>query len=113
MSDRDSQREPRTAVLVRAVIAIPSRQEHIERRIRNLSLHGACVDHAGELTVGRTYRIEIGCAPAIGAEVMWMTDKLAGLRFATEIALDAARRPRSKLASAGGVRTGTGTDPYR
>ena len=70
----DPAREKRNSVIVRALVEAPGGAA-VERRVRNLSRSGACVEHAGELRDG-------------------ITDRLAGLRFADTIDLEEARKPR-------------------
>ncbi len=86
-------REKRNSVIVRAAVAFPGGLPN-ERRVRNLSRSGACVEHAGELAAGATVQLQMGTITDLAAEVMWVTERLAGLRFAEPIDLDEARKPR-------------------
>ncbi len=88
----NNERAKRSGVIIRADIDANGKQ--VERRVRNLSLTGACVDHSGELKVGERVRVAMGRLVDLDAEVMWATDKLAGIRFDDTIDLDAARAPR-------------------
>ena len=94
MSDiPDTVREKRNSVIVRAAVSVAGGAP-VERRVRNLSPSGACVEHDGELRDGATVQLHMGSLSDLSAEVMWVTDRLAGLRFAEPIDLDEARRPR-------------------
>ena len=89
----ESPREKRNSVIVRAAVAAPG-EAAVERRVRNLSRSGACVEHAGELSSGTVLLLQMGTLQDLPAEVVWATERLAGLRFAELIDLDEARRPR-------------------
>ncbi len=86
-------REKRNSVIVRAALSVPGGLQ-VERRIRNLSRSGACVEHEGDLQTGNTILLQMGSLCDLAAQVMWVTDRLAGLRFAEPIDLDEARKPR-------------------
>lgn len=86
-------REKRNSVIVRAAVTPPGGQP-TECRVRNLSRFGACVEHAGEFQPGTTVMLHMGALHDLYAEVMWVTDRLAGLRFAEPIDLEEARKPR-------------------
>ncbi len=102
----DSAREKRSGVIIRAIIDFGDRSA--ERRVRNLSEHGACIDNAGDLKEGQRLRVAMGRLDDLAAVVMWTTDKLAGLRFDDGIDLAEARAPRG----AGTVQTGWMKDMY-
>lgn len=89
----DPAREKRNSVIVRALVEAPGGAA-VERRVRNLSRSGACVEHAGELRDGMTVTLQIGTVQDLRGQVMWITDRLAGLRFADTIDLEEARKPR-------------------
>lgn len=94
------EREKRSGVIIRAAIDLGSRR--VERRVRNLSLSGACIDQEGELTAGQHIRLSMGRLDDLTAEVMWVKDRLAGLKFDRPIDLEAARASRGAgLAKAG------------
>lgn len=94
MSDiTDPVREKRNSVIVRAAVSFPGGMP-VERRVRNLSPSGACVEHDGELHNGATIQLHMGSLTDLSAQVMWVTDRLAGLHFAEPIDLDEARKPR-------------------
>ncbi|MFS0772601.1 PilZ domain-containing protein [Sphingomonas sp. 1P08PE] len=105
MSDVTSNDRPkRSGVIIRADVLAADRR--VERRVRNLSVTGACLDHGGELVVGQRVQVSMGRLQDMTAEVMWATDKLAGIRFDDQIDLDAARAPRG----AGRAQAGWMTD---
>ena len=89
-------REPRSTVIIRAVVT--HGDERSERRVRNLSTTGACVDAQGDLPEGATVTIEIGNARAVFADVVWVKSTMAGLRFRSALDLAAARKPRAPSA---------------
>lgn len=89
----ESQREKRNSVIVRAAVSLPGCPPN-ERRIRNLSRSGACVEQDGSLRTGMTILLHMGTLHELAAEVVWVTDSLAGIRFAESIDLDEARKPR-------------------
>ena len=89
----DPPREKRNSVIVRAAVSIPGGIA-VERRVRNLSRSGACVEHDGDLSSGTTLTLHMGTLQNLPAEVVWATERLAGLRFAELIDLDEARKPR-------------------
>ncbi|UVO50974.1 PilZ domain-containing protein [Sphingomonas sp. SUN019] len=94
--DADPMRNPRSSVIIRALIEVPGVQS--ERRVRNLSATGACVDDDGTLATGMILRVSMGSIHAIEAEVMWTRATLAGIRFAWPVDLREARRPRGSAA---------------
>ena len=89
----EPEREKRNSVIVRAIIGAPG-SPAAESRVRNLSRSGACLEHGGELKDGMTVDIQMGALHDLKGEVMWTTEKLAGVRFAENIDLEEARRPR-------------------
>ncbi len=86
-------REKRNSVIVRAIVTTPDGRSR-ERRVRNLSHQGACIEHNGDLTAGMTLMLHMGSMPDLMATVRWVGERLAGLRFAEIIDLDEARKPR-------------------
>ncbi len=86
-------REKRSGVILRATV-VRHGDEPAERRVRNLSATGACIEHDGELEPGMALVMAMGAIPLLRAEVMWVRDQLAGVRFDRTVSLDAARRPR-------------------
>ena len=89
----DSPREKRNSVIVRAIVMTPDGKSR-ESRVRNLSRHGACMEHHGDLTAGMTVMLHLGSMPDLMATVRWIGERLAGLSFAEDIDLDEARKPR-------------------
>jgi hypothetical protein len=87
------QRDKRNGVIIHAAVTVDGRTT--ERRVRNLSLQGACIDHSGDLAEGTTLRLSMGTLADLRATVMWTRPQLAGLQFDRPIDLDAARRPRA------------------
>lgn len=87
------QRDARSSVIIRAAIDLPS--GIVERRVRNLSRFGACVDNQGDLTTGDSIILAMGSISRLEAEVVWTKPQLAGLRFQQPVDLDDARKPRS------------------
>jgi hypothetical protein len=94
MSDQSLQpRENRSSVIIRAVVRTASGNE-VERRIRNLSVAGACVEHIGDLAPGDNISLEMGSLKHLRAEVIWSREKVAGVSFSHHIDLNEARKPR-------------------
>ncbi len=89
----DSDREKRSSVIVRALVTPPGGTAN-ERRVRNLSRSGACLEHDGTLAVGMTVSLHMGTLQDLSGEVMWVTPRLAGLRFGEAVDLEEARKPR-------------------
>lgn len=118
MTDDLSAREKRSSVIIRALIEMPEETgtgTGADRRVRNLSRTGACIDHDGTLAQGMALRVTMGSIPPFDAEVMWVRERLAGIRFTRPVDLEAARQPRGRSASA---RPSVGwvveaPDPYR
>lgn len=102
----DPGREKRSGVIIRAVIDFGDWK--VEKRVRNLSEHGACVDNGGELTEAQRVHVSMGRLDDLTATVMWTRDNLAGLRFDQPVDLTAARAPRG----AGTVQAGWMKDMY-
>lgn len=97
-------RDKRSSVIIRASVIVAGMR--LDRRVRNLSLHGACIDNQNDLTVGTTVYVSMGTLDDLPAEVMWAHARLAGLRFWKPVDLEAARRPRGAgtVAGAGWMR---------
>ncbi|WP_203310268.1 MULTISPECIES: PilZ domain-containing protein [Sphingomonas] len=103
----ENPRQKRSSVIVRALVSLPDSDRQVERRVRNLSLTGACIEHQGEMQVGMTLRIDMGTLRELRGTVMWITDRLAGLRFEQPVNLDEARKPRAAaVTSVGGIQVG-------
>jgi acyl-CoA hydrolase len=86
------------------------KQATTEHRVRNLSEDGACVHGGSIFRVGETLVVTVGNLMAIGAEVRWVMDDVAGMKFTRPIqiadALGKAARPpkmpKSSLTFRGG-----------
>lgn len=89
----EQQREQRSSVIIRATIGAPDGSLN-ERRVRNLSSTGACIEHEGDLVSGMRLMVAMGALPTISAEVMWTRERLAGIQFERPVALEDARKPR-------------------
>jgi hypothetical protein len=105
-------RDNRSSVIIRAAVRTASGQP-VERRIRNLSSAGACVEHSGDLAPGDVISLEMGSLKNLQAEVIWSREKVAGVNFSHRIDLDEARKARGT-----GVTVATGwlaglQDAYR
>ena len=105
-------REKRNSVIVRALITPPGGASS-ERRVRNLSRSGACIDHDGELAAGMRIGIVMGRITDLVGEVVWAKERLAGIRFAEPVDLDEARQPRGTTASAKAGWIASINDAYR
>lgn len=86
-------REKRSSVIVRALVTTPDGRSS-ERRVRNLSSHGACIEHDGDLRPDTTLTLRMGTIADLQAVVHWVSERLAGLQFAERVDLDEARKPR-------------------
>lgn len=94
-SDNPQPREVRSSVIVRAVVKTATGKE-AERRVRNLSPLGACLDHCGDLTPGDELQLDMGSLRNITAQVVWAREHVAGISFAEPVDLAAARRSRGQ-----------------
>ena len=106
-------RETRSSVIIRALVEAEGL--HAERRVRNLSRSGACVDNSGDIRAGTTVHVTMGSIQRLAAEVMWAKPNLAGLRFHRPVNLEEARKSRSTATTAT-PRTGWAAEldnPYR
>ena len=90
-------RKPRYSVTLTASARRVGQQNTTGHRIRNLSADGACVQGGDVFAVGETLIVSVGDMMAIEAEVRWVADGLAGMKFARSIniadALGRAARP--------------------
>ena len=98
INEDTAEREKRSSVIVRASVRSPGRSDSVERRVRNLSRSGACIEHAGELRAGDRLQMSMGALAGLQAEVVWTREKLAGIRFGQTVDLEAARKPRGGAA---------------
>lgn len=103
-------RKKRAGVILRAAIEFDG--VVVERRVRNLSEHGACVDDQGDLIPGTKVVVTMGQLERLSAEVVWAEDQLAGLSFRRALDLEAARKPRGTVAAKVGW-VGDMASPYR
>ena len=87
------QREARASVIIKALVRPPLGKES-ERRVRNLTPAGACIDHAGDLAEGDGLSLDIGTLTDVAAKVIWTREAVAGVRFAEEIDLNQAKKSR-------------------
>ena len=110
--DNLTPREKRSSVIIRAVVH-PTIGKEVERRVRNLSAAGACLDQNGELVPGEELSLDVGILTNVGAKVIWSTERLAGISFQHPVDLEAARKPRgSAVVVASGWLAGL-KDAYR
>ena len=87
-------RENRSSVIIRALVHPPIGKA-VERRVRNLSATGACLDHSGELVPRDQLLLDMGGITDLRAKVRWSSERLAGISFQRPIDLEAARTPRA------------------
>jgi hypothetical protein len=92
MSNPLTPRDARTSVIIKALVRT-SRGES-ERRVRNLSTAGACLDHSGDLVDGDELSLELGTLTNLPAKVIWTRDRIAGVRFAQAIDVHEAKQSR-------------------
>ncbi len=110
--DEPSEREPRASVILRAVTVVAGRGMIGDLRVRNLSAHGACLDHEDALKPGDRLAIDMGQVTGLTATVMWANARQAGVQFDQQVDIEQARRPRNATPA---VRTGWVADlrsPY-
>jgi hypothetical protein len=92
-------RENRSRVIIRAVVHGPCGKEP-ERRVRDLSSTGACVEQSGNLIAGDAILLDIGMLKGVAGKVVWVTEYLAGIAFAEPIDLAKARKPKPEVVTA-------------
>lgn len=97
--DPENTRDKRSGVILRAAIDLDG--VIVERRVRNLSERGACVDNDDDLVAGTTISVTMGRLERLVADVVWAKPALAGLRFRRAVDLEAARKPRGIAATVG------------
>lgn len=102
-SDNERPREKRSSVIVRAAVYVCGAANPFERRVRNLSRFGACLEQTGELEPGAIIMLCVGGLTGLKAKVVWVTDRLAGITFEDAVDLDIAVKPRG---SAGAPQAG-------
>ena len=86
-------------MIILAIVHGPFGSES-ERRIRDLSATGACIEQSGNLIVGDEVALEVGALSGVPAKVVWVSESLAGIRFDDPIDLAAASRPRMRAVTA-------------
>jgi hypothetical protein len=99
-------------VIIRAVVHGPCGREP-ERRIRDLSATGACVEQSGNLIAGDKVLLDIGPLQGIAGRVVWVTEYLAGVAFAEPIDVAKARKPRPEVVTAASGWVSGFVDPGR
>jgi hypothetical protein len=92
-------RENRSRVIIRAVVHGPCGKEP-ERRVRDLSVTGACVEQSGNLMVGDDIRLDVGTLKGVAAKVVWVSECLAGIAFDEPIDVAKARKPKPEVVTA-------------
>lgn len=97
--DPEQSRDKRSGVILRAAIDLNGTV--VERRVRNLSERGACVDNDDDLAAGMAVTVTMGRLEGLTADVVWAKPTLAGLQFREAVDLEAARQPRGKGTAAG------------
>jgi hypothetical protein len=92
-------RENRSRVIIRAVVHGPCGKDS-DRRVRDLSVTGACLEQSGNLMVGDDIQLDIGMLKGVAAKVVWVTECLAGIGFAEPIDVAKARKPKPDVVTA-------------
>ena len=105
-------RETRSSVIIRAVVHLPG-DKQVERRIRNLSATGGCMDVAADLAPGDQISLDMGALTGLDAKVMWVSAGVAGISFAAPVDLSAARKPRGATVAVAAGWLADIKDPYR
>ena len=59
MGDSFPPRDGRRNVIIRAAVHLPSGKQ-VERRVRNLSAFGACLDNESDMTTGDELQLDMG-----------------------------------------------------
>ena len=90
-------RKPRYSVTLTASAVRAHHQDTTEHSVQNLSEDGACVQSGEVFQVREKLVVTIGNLMAVGAEVRWVANGLAGMKFTRPIniadALGFAARP--------------------
>ena len=92
-------RENRSRVIIRAVVHGPCGKD-LDRRVRDLSVTGACLEQSGNLMVGDDIQLDIGTLRGVPAKVVWVTECLAGIGFVEPIDVAKARKPKADVVTA-------------
>jgi hypothetical protein len=99
-------------VIIRAVVHGPCGREP-ERRIRDLSATGACVEQSGNLMTGDKVSLDIGPLKDIAARIVWTTEYLAGIAFAAPIDVAKTQRPKTEAVTAASGWVSGFVDPWK
>ena len=105
-------RENRSRVIIRAVVHGPCGTEP-ERRVRDLSATGACVEQTGNLMVGDAIQIDIGTLQGVAARVVWVSERLAGIAFDEPIDLAKTQKAKSEVVTAASGWVSGFVDPWK
>jgi hypothetical protein len=105
-------RENRSRVIIRAIVHGPCGMEP-ERRVRDLSATGACVEQSGNLIAGDRVSLDIGPMKDIAGRVVWTTEYLAGIAFAEPIEVARTQKHRSEVVTAASGWVSGFVDPWR
>ena len=100
MSDQPEKlRDKRNSVILKVLVRSARAPAGVERRVRNLSASGACIDHAGDLSAGEVVTLMLGQTGETAAHIAWATERLAGVRFERDIDFEAAKKQRTAAPS--------------
>ena len=105
-------RENRSRVIIRAAVHGPCGTER-ERRVRDLSVTGACVEQSGNLMIGDDVRLDMGTLTGVVAKVVWVTEHLAGVAFADPIDIAGARARKPEVVTAASGWVSGFVDPWK
>jgi hypothetical protein len=106
-------RQPRSSVLLSAVVEQFGGGAPTTHRVRDLSPGGVRIDKAVGFRKGATVLVTVGALQSVAATVVWVRDGVAGLKFANEIEPDDARAKAAigSHATARGEPNSSGTVP--
>lgn len=85
------QRKPRQRVFLSTTLKCFGNADTTKHRVRDLSPQGMRIDQAAGLQVGTTVLVSIGQLEAVGANIVWINEGFAGLRFTKPVDPDQAR----------------------
>jgi hypothetical protein len=105
-------RENRSRVIIRAIVHGPCGMEP-ERRVRDLSSTGACVEQTGNLMTGDKVSLDIGPLKDISGQVVWTTDYLAGIAFTEPIDVAKTQKPKAEAVTAASGWVSGFVDPWK
>ena len=89
-----SSRIPRSSVMLTAHLFRAGQPGASQHRVVNMSEVGLCVGQAADLDPGSAVVVDIGQVEHVPADVVWVRNENAGLRFHDPIDLKAARLRR-------------------